>query len=68
MAFRVYDEYDAFERLADGSFLIRARMPKGEGMMQYILSFGECCEVLEPADVRDAVVARLKKILARYEI
>ena len=68
MAFRVYDEYDAFERLPDGSFLVRARMPKGEGMMQYVLSFGECGEVLEPKDVRDAVVSRLRKMLARYEI
>lgn len=67
MAFRVYDEYDAFERLADGSFLVRAQMPKGKAMMQYILSFGECCEVLEPKDTRDALVSRLRKMLARYK-
>ncbi len=67
-AYRVYDEYEAYERLEDGAFLVHALIPPGEGLYQYVLSFGEGCEVLAPREARDDVIARLKKTLARYQI
>jgi predicted DNA-binding transcriptional regulator YafY len=68
MAFRAYDEFEQPEHLEDGSFLVRVRFLRGEGLFQYVLSFGEHAEVLEPPDVRSGVVERLKKMLARYSI
>ena len=68
MAFRVYDEYERFEPQDDGGFLVRANLPRGEGLFQYVLSFGEFCEVLEPPEVRREIAGRLKKMLARYQI
>lgn len=68
MAFRVYDEFEHHERLENGAFLVRTMLPKGEGLYQYVLSFGERCEVLSPPEARREIAARLEKILARYRI
>ena len=67
-AFRVYDEFERHEHLPDGSFLVRASLTRDEGLFQYILSFGEHAEVLEPKDVRAEITERLKKTLACYLI
>jgi len=68
MAYRVYDEYDTYERLEDGSFMVEMQYPKGEWLYQYVSSFGDQCEVLEPKSVRDEVQKRLKRTLQIYEI
>ena len=68
MTFRVYDEFERDERLEDGSFLVRTMLPRGEGMYQYVLSFGERCEVLSPPEARREIAERLEKILERYRI
>jgi predicted DNA-binding transcriptional regulator YafY len=65
-AFRVYDEFERREILSDGSFLVRANLPRGEGLFQYILSFGEHAEVVEPPEVRSEIADKLKKTLSRY--
>ena len=67
-AFRVYDEFERRELLPDGSFLVRARLTKGEGLVQYLLSFGEHGEVLEPPDVREEIARIMKKMLSNYQI
>lgn len=67
-AFRVYDEFGRCEPLPDGSFLVRARLTRGEGLFQYVLSFGEHAEVVEPPDVRSEIAEKLKRILSRYQI
>ncbi len=68
MAFRVYDEFERFDRLEDGAFLGRFAMPIGEGLFQYILSFGEQGEVTEPPEVREQIAARLRNMLEQYQI
>jgi predicted DNA-binding transcriptional regulator YafY len=65
-AFRVYDEFERREILPDGSFLVRANLSRGEGLFQYILSFGEHAEVVEPPEVRSEIADKLKKTLSRY--
>ena len=67
-AFRVYDEFERHEHLPDGSFLVRANLTRDEGLFQYILSFGEHAEVLEPQEVRAEITERLKITLACYLI
>ena len=67
-SFRVYDEFERYEFLPDGSFLVRASLTRDEGLFQYILSFGEHAEVLEPKEVRAEIAERLKKTLACYLI
>lgn len=66
MAFRVFDEFDAYEQTEDGGFIARVSMPPGDWVFSYITSFGEHCEVLEPPEVRAELAARLKKTLKNY--
>lgn len=66
MAFRVYDEFDNYTKEPDGSFIIQTTYPMGEWLFPYIASFGNHCEVLEPADIRNAIKEELQKIMNHY--
>ena len=66
MAYRVYDEFENFKKLQDGSFITEIEYPKGEWIFSYIFSFGEECEVLEPEEIRKEVKYKIKKILLNY--
>lgn len=65
-AFRVYDEFDNYRQNEDGSFIVEVTYSKGEWIFGYIESFGEDCEILEPADIREAIKARLMNTLKYY--
>lgn len=67
MAYRIYDEFQYFNKLEDGSFIGEIMYPKGEWVYSYIASFGGACEVLEPIEVREEVIKRLKKTLNNYK-
>lgn len=66
MAYRVYDEFDSYEQMENGGFIAEIRYPKGEWIFYYITSFGEYCEVLEPAEVRNDCKTRLQNTLQQY--
>lgn len=65
-AFRVYDEFDNYRQNEDGSFIVEVTYTKGEWIFGYIESFGEDCEILEPADIREAIKTRLMNTLKYY--
>ena len=67
MAFRVYDEFDSYQQLADGSFIAEINYPRGPWLYHYITTFGSHCEILEPADVRASMKRELEKMLKKYE-
>ena len=66
MAFRVYDEFESYERTEDGGFIARVHMPAGDWAFSYVTSFGEHCEVLEPPELRVEVAEKLENILKLY--
>ena len=66
MAFRVYDEFESYERIENGGFIARVHMPAGDWAFSYVTSFGEHCEVLQPPELRAEVTEKLKKILKQY--
>ena len=66
MAFRVYDEFNSYEQLDDGSFIVEAVFPKGDWIFNYAASFGEHCEILGPEDIRIDMKNKLKNILDNY--
>ncbi|WP_093312546.1 helix-turn-helix transcriptional regulator [Tindallia californiensis] len=66
MAYRVYDEFDTYHQLEDGSFLVEILYPRGKWILYYITTFGSECEVLEPEDIRKEVKSELKKMLEKY--
>lgn len=65
-AFRVYEEFESYEVLADGSFLAEMDFPAGEWVFYYLTSFGKALEVLEPEEVREKLKKELEKILEKY--
>jgi len=66
IAFRVYDEFEHYEQLKDGSFVVEFDYPDGDWIYYYINSFGEHGEVLEPLELRNEIKTRLEKTLKKY--
>lgn len=66
MAYRVYDEFDSYEKLEDGSFLAEVMFPVGDWFFSYIASFGDDCTVIEPEYVKNQVIEKFKKVLKNY--
>lgn len=65
-AFRVYEEFEDYEELGDGSFLVEISFPKGGWLFYYLLGFGRALEVLEPVEVREQLKEELEKMLEKY--
>lgn len=51
----------------DGSFTATIDFPEDEWVYGYIMSFGSCCEVLEPPHIRELIYKRLQEGLENYE-
>jgi len=66
MAYRVYDEFSRYKTLPGGDFIAQLTMPRGDWVYQYLTTFGEHCEILEPEDIRLQVKEKLQKTLAQY--
>lgn len=66
IAYRVYEEFESYEKLEDGSFIAEIDYPKGEWIFYYILTFGENCEVLEPEYVRKDMKLHLQNMINLY--
>lgn len=66
-AYRVYEEFEIYEVLDDGSFIAEIDFPKGEWIFYYVASFGAGCEVLEPKEIRSKVKENLKKMIDLYD-
>jgi predicted DNA-binding transcriptional regulator YafY len=66
LAYRVYDEFTDPEILADGSFIVSTTFPHGEWLYQYLISFGEQAEVLEPTDIRNKLKEKLGEMINIY--
>lgn len=69
-AYRIYDRFEEEEItvLENGDFLVQAYFAVDEWVYGMIFSFGASIKVLEPGDVKEEVVRRLKKMQRRYEI
>ena len=61
MAYRVYDEFDDYTVDDNGFFRCELTMPNGDWLFSYLSSYGDKCRVLEPSDIRDQLLAKLRK-------
>jgi predicted DNA-binding transcriptional regulator YafY len=66
VAYRIYDEFDNYEKQDDGSFIAEINYPKGNWLFYYISTFGSHCEVLEPENVRNDIKVELINTLKYY--
>lgn len=69
MAYRIYDDFarESIVRQEDGSFLIDARFPPGAWVQSIILGYGAHAEVIEPRELRAAILRETEKMLERYK-
>lgn len=66
VAYRVYDDFENYQQLEDGSFLVEGEFLENEWLINGILSYGKYCKVLEPAELRRKVKAEMEGILEGY--
>jgi predicted DNA-binding transcriptional regulator YafY len=60
----------ATQRIAtapDGRVRLTMTVPLSEGVISWVLGFGAAARVVEPGELKDAVVERLRDALERYE-
>ncbi len=65
-AYRVLDDFETYQRLPDGSYLIEGLFPKSEWFLNQIINYGENCEVLEPTELKTLIKDKLIAILKGY--
>ena len=67
MAYRVYDEFEDYEKLEDGGFIVEIDLPNNQWILYYISTFGPYCEVLDPDEVREGMKQQLQETLNLYK-
>jgi len=67
-AYRIFYEFDEREitKNPNGSFTVITRMPNDYRLCEYILSFGMRVEVLEPQEVREAMLVHAEILTSKY--
>lgn len=67
-AYRIYDEFDEKDitKNKDSSYTVKASMPNGEWIYNYLFSYGSLLEVLEPRDIRLEMKNRIKLMMNKY--
>ncbi len=67
VAYLVYDEYENYVQLEDGSLLVEGCFDINPGFIHHILAYGSSCEVIEPEELRLQVKEELVRILHKYQ-
>ncbi|MCR8966986.1 helix-turn-helix transcriptional regulator [Streptococcus zalophi] len=69
MAFRVYDEVSsAIEEDEDGNLYATVELPNDYNLYNYIFSYGDAAEVLEPKEIRDKIKNIINFMDKKYKI
>lgn len=69
MAFRVYDEVSsAIEEDEEGNLYATVELPNDYNLYNYIFSYGDAAEVLEPKEIRDKIKNIIKFMSKKYRI
>jgi len=66
--YRLVEEYgvDCFSYVDDNQLLFKFPFTNKENLLQWILSFGDTAEIIEPQELRTEISQRLKKSLKKY--
>lgn len=65
-AFRVYDELTNITEDDDGNLYTEIEIPDDYNLYNYIFSFGDLVEVLEPKEIRMKIKKMINKIAQKY--
>ncbi len=67
VAYLVYDEYENYSKLEDGSLLVEGCFDINPWFFHHILAYGSSCEVVEPEELRLQVKEELIRMLHKYQ-
>ncbi len=67
--YRLCDEFESsqIESAPDRSYIVTVQYPYEEWVVGHLLSFGSDLEILSPAYVKDAVVAKAEELIKKYK-
>lgn len=68
VAFRVYDEMGDIKEDEEGNLYAEIDLPNDYNLYNYIFSFGESVEVLEPIEIRNKIRDKINKMSKKYII
>lgn len=68
VAFRVYDEMGDIKEDEEGNLYAEIELPNDYNLYNYIFSFGESVEVLEPIEIRNKIRDKINKMSKKYII
>lgn len=68
VAFRVYDEMGDIKEDEEGNLYAEIELPNDYNLYNYIFSFGESVEVLEPIEIRNNIRDMINKISRIYNM
>lgn len=68
VAFRVYDEMGDIKEDEEGNLYAEIELPNDYNLYNYIFSFGESVEVLEPIEIRNNIRDMINKISKIYNM
>lgn len=66
VAFRVYDEMGDIKEDEEGNLYAEIELPNDYNLYNYIFSFGESVEVLEPIEIRNKIRNKINKMSKKY--
>lgn len=66
---RLVEEYgpESFTVEPEGTLLFQWGFPDVEGLLSWVLTFGDGAELLEPVELRDRLAHMLRRALSHYE-
>lgn len=64
--YRVYDEFETFEKDNDGNFLVYFFSVEDMWIYGYILTYGEYAEVISPIEVKNHIKSKIEKMKKKY--
>ena len=66
---RIIEEFgaDSFEVQKDGKLMFCMDFTNKENLLSWLMTFGDCAELLEPEELRCELIETLKRMLQKYE-
>ena len=66
-AYRAYDDFEHCEPQSDGSVIAESCFVDTDWVADYILGYGELCEVLEPTELREKIQRKIQVLMKKYQ-
>lgn len=67
LGYRAYEDFKDCELQEDGSIIAENNFIWCDWLIEYILSYGEKCEVLEPLELQNKMKDKLQRIMDKYK-